>query len=75
MFGVDPSKHIVAATGDGASVMVCFGDINDFEYVQCLNHGIHLSVIETLYKEKTKQKQLDVDIDQSIELDSSGSYS
>lgn len=56
MFGLDPVKDIVAATGDGASVMVRFGNITEFEYIQCLNHGIHLSVVEVLYKKKPQEE-------------------
>ena len=54
MFGLDPVTDIVAATSDGASVMVRFGNINEFEYIQCLNHRIHLSVVEVLYKQKSE---------------------
>lgn len=35
--------------------MIRFGKINAFEYVQCINHAIHLSVIEVLYKRKTTE--------------------
>lgn len=36
-------------TGDGASVMIAFGDSSPFEYLICLNHSIHLAVIETIF--------------------------
>ena len=51
VFGLSVTKDIVAASGDGASVMTCFGAINDFEYVQCLNHAINIAVNRVMYEQ------------------------
>ena len=51
-FGLDPEKHIVGTSGDGASAMVSFGFMIASEYVQCSDHGIHLGVTKVLYLKK-----------------------
>lgn len=51
-FGIEPSRDIVAATGDGASVMLKFGRLSPFIYQVCLNHGFHLGVTKTFYNKK-----------------------
>ena len=51
-FGLDPEKHIVGTSGDGASAMVSFGSMIASEYVQCSDHGIHLGVTKVLYLKK-----------------------
>ena len=43
---MDPEKHIVGTSGDGASAMVSFGSMIASEYIQCSDHGIHLGVIK-----------------------------
>lgn len=45
-YGICIDTDIIAATGDGASVMICFGREAPFEYVICLNHTINLAVLE-----------------------------
>lgn len=55
-FGLDPVKHIVGTSGDGASAMVAFGDGIESEYVQCNDHGIHLGVTKVLYLKKKPVK-------------------
>lgn len=66
-FGIVISSDLVAATGDGAPVMVKFGYLSDFEYLQCMNHGIHLAVIETVFKKITPETVTieDSDVDSS----------
>ena len=49
---LDPEKHIVGTSGDGASAMVSFGSMIASEYVQCSDHGIHLGVTKVLYLKK-----------------------
>jgi hypothetical protein len=44
-FRIDFEKHIVSATGDGASVMIKFGKNIPAIYQTCLNHGIHLEFV------------------------------
>lgn len=46
-------QHIVAATTDGASVMVRFGKLLDEEHVMCYAHALHLAVQDVLYKRGT----------------------
>lgn len=70
MFGLESVKDIVAATGDGTSVMVRFGNINQFEYNQCLNHGIHLAVVEVFYA----RKQIEAEENSSSSISDAGSY-
>lgn len=56
-YGIDPQKHIVASTSDGASVMVSYGTSIDVIVQLCVNHGEHLAVLDTLYEKKTKPKR------------------
>lgn len=42
---------IVAATTDGARVMLKFGRLSDYIHQQCYNHAIHLAVCDVLYKD------------------------
>lgn len=51
-FGLNSSKDIIAATGDGAAVMNAFGNISHFEYFTCFNHTIHLAVLASLFPKK-----------------------
>ena len=48
-FGLDLEKHVVACVTDGASVMVKFGKIIDWDHQLCYAHGIHLAVCDVLY--------------------------
>ena len=43
-------SDIVAATTDGAAVMVKFGHLSPFIHQLCYNHGIHLAVTDVIYK-------------------------
>lgn len=46
-FGLNLKEHMIAATTDGASVMVAFGrllDEKDVFHQQCFAHGFHLAV-------------------------------
>ena len=53
-FGIDMNSDIVASTHDGASVMVKYGrKIQAFSQL-CYNHGIHLAVLDVLYRKKTQ---------------------
>lgn len=54
-FGVIFEKHIVASTTDGASVMCKFGRESPVHHVQCMNHAIHLAVIDIFYNSSEKQ--------------------
>lgn len=44
-------SDIVAASSDGASVMVKYGDLmGTCVQLNCINHGLRLSVVDTMYK-------------------------
>lgn len=43
-------SDIVGTTTDGAAVMVKFGSLLDSHHQQCLNHGIHLAIMDVLFK-------------------------
>lgn len=55
-FGVSFEKDIVASTSDGASVMCKFGRESPASHVQCMNHAIHLAVMDIFYKNREKSK-------------------
>ena len=49
VFGIDFDSDVVAATTDGASVMVKFGKSILPIHQICLAHGIHLAICDALY--------------------------
>ncbi|GBP70320.1 hypothetical protein EVAR_52339_1 [Eumeta japonica] len=49
-FGLYFEQDVVAVTSDGPNVMVKFGRENPTEMVLCLNHAVHLAVLETFCK-------------------------
>ncbi|KAL0859841.1 hypothetical protein ABMA27_010181 [Loxostege sticticalis] len=51
-FQLDFEKHIVATTSDGPNVMKKFGRESPSEMILCLNHAIHLGVVDTFYKKR-----------------------
>lgn len=51
---------MVAATTDGATVMVKMGRLIDSEHQECLNHGFHLAVIDVIFG-KIQTEPLDED--------------
>lgn len=51
-FGL-PGGNIVAATTDGAAVMVKFGRESQFIHQLCYNHGLHLAVMDVLRKDNS----------------------
>lgn len=55
LFGIDFSKHCVASTADGASVMKKFGKISPAEFQCCYAHALHLAVSDVFYKAKNVQ--------------------
>lgn len=61
-FGLKFESDIVATTNDGARVMEKFGRLIPALSQICLNHGIHLGVCDTLYKNK-KEKTSEPDQD------------
>lgn len=52
-FNLKMERDIVNLTTDGATVMEKVGRLTDAEHQLCLAHGIHLAVIEVLYKKPT----------------------
>jgi hypothetical protein len=61
---------VVAATGDGAPVMACFGRKLGIPYVICSNHTIHLAVTDKLFETKVQEPDdsSDTDSDDEDEL-------
>jgi hypothetical protein len=49
-YNIDLGADIVSSTSDGAPVMVKFGKESPAEFNLCFNHGIHLAVLDVLYK-------------------------
>ena len=49
-FGLSTKRHIVAGATDGASVMVKMGESLPIIHQICLTHGIHLAVVDVIYK-------------------------
>lgn len=49
-FGINLDSDIVASTNDGAAVMVKYGRNIAAACQLCINHGIHLGVIDVFYK-------------------------
>lgn len=43
-------SDIIASTGDGAASMTAYGKISKLPYWICVNHTLHLSVSDVLYK-------------------------
>lgn len=53
-FGIDPTRDIVATTGDRASVMLKLGKLIPFICQVSLNHAFHLGVTKTFFKTNNK---------------------
>jgi hypothetical protein len=51
-YGIDFKRDVIGSTGDGARVMLKFGEDSPADYFICMNHGIHLAVVDVLYKNK-----------------------
>ena len=51
-FKVSLDSHIVALVSDGAAMLRKMGHKIHAEHHVCLAHGVHLAVIEVLYKTK-----------------------
>ncbi len=54
-FKIGLSSDIVAATTDGAKVMVKFGRLIPSLHQLCFSHGYHLAVCDFLYKPQVPQ--------------------
>lgn len=52
-FGLKLERHNVACTTDSAAVMQKFGRESPTEMMLCINHALHLAVIDVIYKRKT----------------------
>lgn len=52
-------NDIVASTFDGCAVNVKFGRESEPESQICLNHGVHLAVLDVLYKKKNTDEATD----------------
>lgn len=52
-FGVSLTDDVVSSMCDGAAVNISYCKNSGCEYQICLSHGIHLAVIDVLFKKKT----------------------
>ncbi|CAK1597847.1 unnamed protein product [Parnassius mnemosyne] len=52
-FGVNFEHYVLAVTSDGPNVMKKFGRESPCEMVLCVNHAIHLAILDTFCKKKT----------------------
>lgn len=57
-FGLDVDRDIVASTHDGASVMIKYSQLLKIFGQTCLNHGIHLAVVDVFYKKSTENENV-----------------
>lgn len=58
-FGLDLDTDIVCTIGDGAKVNIKFGRITSPEFQTCMNHGLHLAVLDVLYKKVERVSDVD----------------
>ena len=63
-------SDMISQTTDGASVMVKMGYSSPWEYQLCLTHGLHLSVIDALYKQYNDDGYGNNNEDDRSEIDS-----
>lgn len=63
------SSDVVSSTTDGAAVMIKFGKLSGFEHQLCYNHGIHLAVLDVIYKKQLTAIQCDEDDDKENYID------
>ena len=52
-YSLSAGRHIVADTTDGASVMTKMNESLPMIHQICLAHGIHLAVVDVVYKVRT----------------------
>jgi BED zinc finger len=65
-FGLEIEADICSGTGDGAPVMEKFGSNSCIEYSICLNHTIHLAVMDVVFPKK-KNSQCEESSDDDLE--------
>lgn len=53
--GINFERDIVGSTNDGASVMVKFGKLIPSLQQLCINHALHLAVVDALYKKSSAE--------------------
>lgn len=80
LFGLTLEKDIIGMTTDGASVMVKVGRISHILHHQlCHAHGIHLAVLDVIYKQRSlvhqESNHPETEIDDSTSTHSEGSDS
>lgn len=52
--GLEVQSDLIATTSDGAKVMGSYGNLMDIIVQFCINHGLHLAVVDTLYQKKSR---------------------
>lgn len=61
-FGITYPKF---ATGDGAAVNISLAQKGGIKLQKCINHGLHLSVVDFLYKQKQSRNEI-IDFDNEV---------
>ncbi|GBN11531.1 hypothetical protein AVEN_237838-1 [Araneus ventricosus] len=56
-FGLDSDTDIIGVTTDGASVMVKVGKLMSCYHQLCFSHGLHLAVVDILYKKNIEREE------------------
>ncbi|GBN85180.1 hypothetical protein AVEN_93740-1 [Araneus ventricosus] len=56
-FGLDSDTDIIGVTTDGASVMVKVGKLMSCYNQLCFSHGLHLAVVDILYKKNIEREE------------------
>jgi hypothetical protein len=69
LFNLSTTSDIVSSVNDGASVMVCFGNLAPFDQQLCFAHGIHLAVLDVIYQKTTIQVKREDEDDEEEEED------
>ena len=62
-FGLNLKEHIVGMVTDGAAVMEKTGQLSEVLHQICHSHGIHLAVVDVLYKKNNPGEHEDESFD------------
>ena len=69
-YDITLKRHVLASTQDGASIMKKYSRLNGLENQLCLNHAIHLGVLDTFYKKCDSNKLVqDTSDEESMDVD------
>lgn len=68
-FGINLDVDIVCSTHDGAAVMKKYGEEISAESQLCINHAIHLAVVDTLYVKNVNKKANEINSDNESDVE------